>query len=147
MEEPTHPLPAIMHGQPEANGEVFAVTNRATFDLTTERGRAELLEIIEAPALAADENLNVDIDVVGYVCHPAERIDQETGEVSHFTRTVLLLADGRKIGMGSDFARRSLDRMAFVRGHAPWNPPLKCRIVPERSSNKRTYYRIAAVVQ
>lgn len=44
-----------------------------------------------------DHYMKEIVSVVGVLCHPAEYIDQNTGEVKNTIRTVFVLADGKRL--------------------------------------------------
>ncbi len=85
--------------------------------------------------------------VAGWVCHPCQTLDEETGELTTWPRTVLLLADDTSVDCGSNGVARSMHQLELLEGASPWNPPLVLTIHPEPSKRdrKRTWYRVELV--
>ena len=119
---------------------------RADIDGTTEEGIAQLYNLVGGEAGKGREYLGRTIEVVGYIVHPAS-VEGEDGEVHDYARTVLLLADGTQIAVGSDVIPRRLELYEMMIRQAPWDPPAKMQITPLRSRKGREYFSITAVVE
>jgi hypothetical protein len=91
--------------------------------------------------LAADDVINLPMDLVAAICHPAESVDEETGEVSTWPRTVLVLADGTLVAFGSRGIVKALQMLTRFHGRGPWYPPVKVVLRQQKvAENKRWYY-------
>lgn len=123
-----------------------ALVVRADIDSSTEGGRATLYNLIGGEAGKGREYLDRTIEVVGYIVHPAS-VEGEDGEVHDYARTVLLLADGTQIAVGSDVIPRRLELFEMMVRPAPWDPPAKIQITALRSRQGREYFSITAVVE
>lgn len=107
-----------------------------TIDATTDAGKAQLIAATGTPDLSADPSAPVELDVTGYIVFPDSQIDEESGELREFNRTVLIGADGRTFASTSEVVLKRLQAMVQLWGRGPWHPPLRvsiaCRIGRKR---------------
>lgn len=74
---------------------------------------------------------------------PAEGVDENTGEVTFFTRTILLDADNVAYAGGSDALLGSLDNLFGVFGKPDtWTEPRVIRVVERKGKGNRKFYVI-----
>lgn len=68
-----------------------------SLDLSTTAGKIALVKLSGVAQLNVAEAGDSVYRIVGYVMHPDSRADEETGEISEYTRTAFLTDDGRTI--------------------------------------------------
>jgi len=88
-------------------------------------------------------------DVVGqtiaierFLCHPAESVNDKTGEVEYFTRTILIDPDGGTVAFGSNGILKWLGRFVTMFGRGPWHPPLVVRVKQVQTGRKNRTYEL-----
>lgn len=85
-----------------------------------------------------NEQANAWLDVQHIFQHPAEKIN-ENGEVQPFIRSVVITADGKAFDCGSEGVRKALALVEAVRGSAPWEPPIKCRVICTKTRSGKNW--------
>ncbi len=91
-------------------------------------GRALVTQALASCELRTRDVVGQVLDVVGFVAHVAEVVDQMTGECTRKLRCVLVLADGRQVSTMSAACIRSLRYLAQTMPEGPWQPPLRLQI-------------------
>jgi hypothetical protein len=127
---------------PEWWARAFGPTTmyKTTLQLRTPAERAQLLAALNEDGNPAAEVLNLDLDIVGYTISPASRIVD--GEIQEWVRTVLHCADGQNIVAGSMGVVKSLMLFQTLIGPAPWNPPLRKRLVSKALAGGKHWYSL-----
>lgn len=74
----------------------------------TKEQRLVILKALQSPCQKIDEILNVTVRVAGVTMHPAQKNDEQDGEIFHFIRVILHLADGRNVACGSSGIMKGL---------------------------------------
>lgn len=89
------------------------------------------------------DHLNTPFLLANIIQQPAESVDDETAEVSEYTRTTLITPDGKAYSAGSDGIAGSVDNLiaAFGEPHT-WAEPLNVQVIERKSQNKRTFFSI-----
>lgn len=120
--------------QPDDGSELLArwmsdtptrVTNLAADD--------PLAEILVAKAMGVADRrtracVGQPLRLTGYVVHPVELVNKETGEITVKLRCVLLTEDGGTISSMSGGVLRVLREVARSRGPKRWHPPVDAEI-------------------
>lgn len=73
------------------------------------------------------------IEVVNFMAHRIEMVNQQTGEVTEPTRIVLVTPNNEAYGFVSDFLADSLDMLIAAFGNGPWEPPIKLRVNEQKT--------------
>lgn len=92
-------------------------------------------------AKALSDHLGEPIALKDVIQVPAEGVDENTGEVTQFTRTVLIDADNIAYAGGSDALLGSLDNLFGVFGKPDtWTEPRVIRVVERKGKGNRKFY-------
>lgn len=106
-----------------------------SLDVTTEDGKCRLI----AATGVSDYNLEVgkvvEIAVTDWICYPSSRVDETTGEVSEYIRTVLISDKGETIASSSPVIANRLQAIVQLWGRGPWRPPIVCLLTKRQSRN------------
>lgn len=110
-----------------------------SFDPTTKEGAEMLVKatLTELPSLAS--KVKEHVSITNIFAHPAESIDDKTGEVQTFTRVVVFDESGEAYDCGSSGVLKSLEIVRIIRGNPPWNPGVKCLVRIEQTGGKRQW--------
>jgi hypothetical protein len=100
-------------------------------DLDTEEGGCLLMDALGDPDYQVPDMKGEPFMARWYIVTPAESVDQETGEISYFPRTVFISPDGKTLVTTSTVVPHRLAAVLEVRGPGPWEPPLPL-IIRER---------------
>jgi hypothetical protein len=79
------------------------------------------------------------LPLVSAVGHTVQIADHETGEVVPAVRTVLVLADGRKVAFISTGIQSSIAKLLYSFGRPPWTPPVAIRIYAKPARMGKVY--------
>lgn len=126
-----------------ADGDFQYYTN---LDLKTHAGKSRLINAMSPSDLGFDEDGCCYFCAVQYVIYPDQSEDPETGEISRFTRTVLISADGRTFRTSSEGAPRKLKAALALWSPEDWAGGIPF-VITERRSRKtgRTYHDLKVV--
>jgi hypothetical protein len=118
-----------------------------SLDYTTARGQAMIVRLSGPPTMTVAEAGEKEYAVVDYLIHPAESVDEDTGELSQFVRCSLLLADGRTISTSGPLVCRKWLLILRMCGQPSEDRPIAVRFA-RRSSRRqgRIYDDIELVV-
>ena len=89
---------------------------RHTLDLTTERGKALLVSAGSPGELSLNETARLDMVLSDFACFWDSEVDEETGEVKEFVRSVFYAPDGRTFRTTSNHAPHFFARCVDVYG-------------------------------
>ena len=89
---------------------------RHTLDLSTERGKAMLVAAGSPGELALDETGRLSMVLCDFACFWDSEVDEETGEVKEFVRSVFYAPDGRTFRTTSNHAPHFFARCVDVYG-------------------------------
>jgi len=118
----------------------------ASMKLATMEDRIKAFNAVTTQDQKAQDHLQEEIVVQDWLCHDASKTDPKTGEVKSFVRTVLIGPDGFRTSTTSDMVLQSILSLMHFFGPAPWNPPLKLRVKPEKAtSNPGHYYTLEVI--
>lgn len=108
---------------------------KMSFDPKTPEGAIKLVQatLKEVPLL---ETINGQyIDLVDWMCHPAQKIDPKSQEVKEFSRIVVWNNKGEAYSCGSQGVDKSIAVLELTRGKAPWAPPMRVKVWSRRLGN------------
>ena len=94
----------------------------------------------DAPALG--DFIGKEFPLAGYVIHPTETVDSETGEVLSLERVVLIGPKGEMLGCVSDGIRRCVMGLVAVFGPGPWTTPLPVVVRQKNTRAGRRFYTL-----
>lgn len=104
-------------------------TNLVTcLDVKTPRGRAWISQMMEQADKTGVEMAGEEFELVAFMAHDVEVIDQQTGEVKKLTRVAMRTGDGKILSTCSPSFIKSFAISANGMGPGPWNPPLRIRV-------------------
>lgn len=107
--------------------------------------QATIARAMNGQTLAASDVINLEMDLAAAICHPVETVDEETGEVGVWPRTVLVLADGTLVAFGSRGIVKSLQLLSRFCGRGPWLPPLKVILRQQTLGEKKRWLYLERV--
>lgn len=120
-----------------------AVNMRASFPIDTPEGRALASKCMGKSDFSGEEAMGQTWDVAHVFCHQVELADAETGQVADAVRTVLVDPAGATLAFCSQGVFKSLAQLAALRGGPPpWDPPLRIKIVQQRTRKKFLVYTL-----
>jgi len=95
--EPTTALvPARVHSQDLTPLPGTPLSGCPTsLDLTTEEGKARAINGLGEPDVAFAGASEIEFEMTDFLIHPVSKVDEETGELSEFTRLVLWDSKGQ----------------------------------------------------
>lgn len=106
--------------------------------------RIELLETLTGDSDKASDWVNKTLAVRHVTIVPVTGVDDD-GEVKTYPRVVLGLADGQRIGFGSEGVFRSVALIIALMGKPPWEPALSVVLTQKELPNARRYYYLRMV--
>ncbi len=111
--------------------------------LDTYEGKALAIAAMSPGDIEIGKDGYVEMIVTHYILYPDEGVNEETGEVTRFTRLVLFTAEGLTYRTTSESAPRRIEAMLKLFGPAEWAAGLPF-LIRERKSRKtgRTYHDI-----
>lgn len=126
-------------GKPEnKNGTASNITLQgrdALAMMTKLHGKADL----DADALGSDPFL-----MKHFFAHVVELRNQQSGELTESIRLVLIDPEGKTISFCSQGAVDSLDLIRSCLGDGPYDPPVKVRVVRQKTRGGATVLRLLA---
>src|SRR6266404_5993900 len=103
-------------------------TYQITWDHTTLAGRKMLLAGLQGECERSDKVINTEILVEHVLIHPANMVDEDTGEITAGDRCVLYTYDGRRISFVSKGIVDSLALISGLYGSPPWPGGVPCKV-------------------
>lgn len=139
----TDNLPATQAGScvPGHNGRLYPVVGTpltrcpCNFDVTTFKGKAMLLQAGEPGDIELRPGEELVIRAVHFLIYPEERIDEETGAVSTFARTVLFDKEGRHFRTTSAHVPHRITAALDLFGPEEWEKGIPF-VICERPSKR-----------
>ena len=113
---------------------------RHTLDLTTERGQAMLVAAGSPGELALDETGRLSMVLCDFACFWDTEVDEETGEIKEFVRSVFYAPDGRTFRTTSNHAPHFFARCVDVYGLERVKAGLPIRICERVSRREKRRY-------
>lgn len=165
--EPTTPAPAPPPGEPP--GGALAVRNgqppyhvialpesellglpgggqlATSYDVTNPANVDYVVNLLGKADRDLADLLNTDLAVVNWAVHRAQKVDPESGELTVWPRTVLVLTNGTMVSAGSLAVARTVLLAAQGRGRGPFRPPLKLRVTQGKGSDGKRPYNVRIV--
>lgn len=80
-----------------------------------------------------DDHKGEVIEMVNVAAHPVELVDENTGELVQSLRTVIIDKNGKNYDAVSQGIASSLQKIFAIVGNAPFNPPLKIKVVEQKT--------------
>ena len=80
-----------------------------------------------------DDHKNEILEIVDVACHPVSLLDENTGEVVNALRTILVDKDGKNYDAVSQGIVSSLQKIFAIVGQPSYNPPLKIKVVEQKT--------------
>lgn len=111
-----------------------------SLDLQTQPGRQKMLQCLQDCDGRLTDEVNTKLKITDYLVHDIEMTDKKTGEVTGATRMVLIDADGCTHECVSLSLLRSMQRLAYVFGSPPWNPPQQLTVKSKRKGERNIYW-------
>lgn len=119
---------------------------RHTLDISTERGKAALVAAGSPGELSLDEIGRLEMTLTDFACFWDQEIDEETGEIREFVRSVFYSPDGRTFRTTSTFAPHFFARLVDVYGleRVQAGIPIRvCERVSRREKRRYHDFRVA----
>lgn len=104
-----------------------------TFPLTTEDGKLSLYRARNFAIANTEWDWAKPFPVANVLYHPAESVDEKTGEVSVYPRTVLVSPDGTAIQFGSMGVYSCIRGILAIYKDRPLNPPILVQLRQRRA--------------
>jgi len=114
-------------------------TYQITFDHTTASGRKMLLAGLQGECEPSDKVINTELLVEHVLVHPAQSVDEESGEISSWDRCVIYTADGRRVSFGSKGIVDSINLIAGIYGQPPWPGGVPCKVLSRAVGDKKRW--------
>lgn len=114
----------------------------SSFDHTTPEGRRQLYRSSLSADVRQEEWLKTPFPTVNIVIRPERHLNEETGELDPVTRLVAFDAEGFRACATGEGVLNSLRELLQHFGPPPWSPPLKLRLVQNRSAKGYNYYSL-----
>jgi hypothetical protein len=133
--EPPPPAPTGLTPAVPRHGRLVPAPDTPLSDCPTNLhlGTPEGKRLAFNAASASDDSVPVGgrahIRARWYIVHPAEQVDETTGELRHFARTVLIDDDGRTLSSCSDVLPHQLARALGLFTPADWEAGIEFEIV------------------
>lgn len=80
-----------------------------------------------------DDHKGEVIEMVNVAAHPVELVDENTGELVRSLRTIIIDKNGKNYDAVSQGIASSLQKVFAIVGSAPFNPPLKIKVVEQKT--------------
>jgi len=80
-----------------------------------------------------DDQQGKILEIVNVAAHPVTLVDETTGEVNEALRTILIDKDGKNFDAVSQGVASSLQKIFAIVGPAPFDPPLKLKVVQQKT--------------
>lgn len=118
---------------------------RTSLELDSDRGRKLLFACMGGEVVAGKDAINTQIEIVDYLIHPVDSVDEDTGEVRKWVRTCLVSPAGAVIAFGSGGILKSLQLLSVQWGKAPWEPPIRATVKVRAIGGGRQWYTLEPV--
>jgi len=105
----------------------------SNIDVSGRAGLAIVLKCTSKPTVPAEELERTAFPVKYYYAHATEMTDQRTGEVTERVRLVLVSPEGETTSFVSFGVIHSLDTIRRYLGDGPYDPPLKVKVVRDKT--------------
>lgn len=116
-----------------------------SLDLSTDHGRVLAIAAGNPGDLELDKNGVLVIAVHDFLIVPDEQVDEETGELHQFVRTILFDAQGRTFRTTAAHAPHRIAAVMDVYGTSTWPRGVKLVIRARMGKRQRVYHDIRLV--
>lgn len=99
----------------------------------TRASAVKIYNAINSKGESLDDHKNEVLEIVNVAAHPVELVDENTGELVQTLRTVLIDKDGKNYDAVSQGVASSLQKIFAIVGPAPFTPPLKIKVVEQKT--------------
>lgn len=107
-----------------------------TVSFESQKDKIKVYNAITDPSKKMDEMVNLPFNLKDVIAHPVELIDEETGEVNHMLRTILIDDKGNSYAGVSAGVVSALQRIFSLFGKPQtWAEPLKVKLVKRDTRN------------
>jgi hypothetical protein len=117
------------------------------FDLTTEDGKAALINASNVPDWIPSEGTTEVASIVHYVCFPDKYVDRETGEVVETTACVFVADDDKVFKFQNEWSLRRLNAMLTLYSPARWSQGVRMEFFSKPSRYKGRRYGSFRIVK
>jgi hypothetical protein len=119
-----------------------------SLDLTSARGKACLINAMNPATISVRGNGSATIRMTDYLVYPVAEVDEESGEVKEFVRTVLIDRDGNTLVLTSPHAPNRIAELLGMYSREEWRAGIPV-IVSERRSRRegRTYHDMRVALE
>lgn len=126
------------------SGQSFSV--HTTLPVATEDDRRKVIELLEGETIEGGSMLGSQMEVSHYIIHEVSRVNEESGEVETWPRSLFIQPDGTAVSFGAEGVLKSLARLAWMRGTPPpFDPPIKVRIAQRALKGGRRTIKLLPV--
>lgn len=95
--------------------------------------KIKVYNAINSKGISLDDTKGTVLEIVDVACHPVTLVDENTGEVVQTLRTILIDKDGNNFDAVSQGVVSSLQKIFAIVGHPTYNPPLKLKVVEQKT--------------
>lgn len=113
------------------------IISSITFDPSDRETTAAVYNAMNDSDEALSDHLMKEIEVMDYVVHKVELMDEQTGALDEVFRVVFITPEGKSYHSVAGGVSRSLQRMIAMFGQGPWDPALKVTAVQKKTNNGR----------
>lgn len=106
--------------------------------------KLELLETLTGDSDKASDWINREMPVRHVTIVPVTSVNED-GEIATFPRVVLGLADGSKVGFGSEGIFKSIALIISLMGQPPWEPAINVQLQQKELPGAKRYYYLKMV--
>lgn len=130
---PSYPLP-----MPDGRTERLLTS----YNPTDQDHAAKVFDCINSEDFKGDWAKQNVLEVEHVLIHPTEYTDEETGEVRHGSRVVLVTPDGTRVALHSNGVIKAILLACSFFGCPPWQPARKFRVKEIPTAGKRRFYTL-----
>lgn len=95
--------------------------------------KIKVYNAINNKGYSLDETKGTVLEIVDVACHPVSLLDENTGEVVNSLRTILIDKDGKNYDAVSNGIVSSLQKIFAIVGQPSFDPPLKIKVVEQKT--------------
>lgn len=121
--------PADVNILTEANTQFFC-------SIPNDGSRASQVKVYNAinnKGDSLDDHKGEVLEIVDVACHPVTLLDENTGEVVNALRVILVDKNGKNYDAVSQGIVSSLQKVFAIVGQPSYNPPLKLKVVEQKT--------------
>lgn len=111
-----------------------------SLDLTKQENKKIIMNALQECDAKLVEQVNKRIRIRDYVVHDVTKLEEKTGELIPLVRLVVIDELGCTYECTSVTLLNSMQRLAWVFGKPPWNPPLEVEVKHRKKNNRDIYW-------